>query len=216
MRYQLMNGKKISAYAKERHIGISPLIQGLGHASFILKHPEYKELRDDPKSDWAFNPLNPKTYEVQFDLYLDAMEANPHGKYLHIGGDEVHTTGRNSGISALELQLEWLNKVCAFAEEHNRIPIFWDDMPLKQANVYAPMFKPEMTKAEVDKIWEENEPKLSVFLDKFPKNCIYMRWNYSSPQAYGNTKAMEWFKNHGLQVMGATAGQTRWGLNATK
>ncbi|MCP4976057.1 MAG: family 20 glycosylhydrolase [Maribacter sp.] len=202
----------LSNYAAKQHISISPLIQGLGHASFILKHPEYADLRDNPKSDWAFDPLNPKTYEVQFDLYLDAIEATPHGKYLHVGGDEVHTTGRNSGKSALELQLIWLNKVCDFAEKHGRTPIFWDDMPLKQAEVYDPMFRPDMAQKEVDDIWAKNEHKLTAFLDKFPKNCIYMRWNYSSPEAYGNTKAMEWFRSNGFQVMGATAGQTRWVL----
>ncbi len=204
--------KKISNYAKERNIEISPLIQGLGHASFILKHDKYKGLRDDPKSDWAFNPLDPETYKVQFDLYLDAIEATPHGKYLHVGGDEVHTTGRNSGKSALELQLIWLNKVARFAEEHNRIPIFWDDMPLKQAGVYKAMFNTKLTEKEVDKVWKKNEHKLVAFLDQFPKNCIYMRWNYSSSQAVGNSKAMEWFQKNGMQVMGATAGQTRWVL----
>ena len=204
--------KEFSDYAAQQHISISPLVQGLGHASFILKHDEYKALRDNPKSDWAFNPLDPQTYEVQFDLYLEAMEATPHGKYLHVGGDEVHTSGRGSGKSALELQLGWLDKVSAFAEKHGRIPIFWDDMPLKQADVYEPMFRPEMTPQEVDSIWAKNEHKLLQFLDKFPKNCIYMRWNYSSPEAYGNTKAMEWFRSNGLQVMGATAGQTRWVL----
>lgn len=204
--------QKLSDYAKARNIEISPLIQGLGHASFVLKHPEYKDLRDNLESDWAFNPLDPKTYAVQFDLYLDAIEATPHGKYLHVGGDEVHTTGRNSGKSALELQLTWLGKVSKFAEEHNRIPIFWDDMPLKQAEVYYPMFQPGLTQKEVDSIWNKNEHKLVAFLDKFPKNCIYMRWNYSSPEALGNVKAMQWFSDHDLQVMGATAGQTRWVL----
>jgi len=204
--------KELSNYANERNIEISPLIQGLGHVSFILKHDKYKDLRDDPKSDWAFNPLDPKTYEVQFDLYLDAIEATPHGKYLHIGGDEVHTTGRNSGKSALELQLIWLNKVSKFAEEHDRIPIFWDDMPLKEAGVYKAMFDTKLTEQEVDVLWEKNEYKLLEFLDEFPKNCIYMRWNYSSSQAVGNGKAMEWFRDNGMQVMGATAGQTRWVL----
>ncbi len=204
--------KKFSDYANERFIEISPLVQGLGHASFILKHDEYKPLRDDPKSDWAFNPLDPKTYEVQFDLYLDAMKATPHGKYLHIGGDEVHTTGRGSGKSPLELQLMWLDKVSKFAEEHGRIPIFWDDMPLKHAGVYRPMFNSKLTAEEVDKIWAENEHKLLEFLDLFPKNCIYMRWNYSNSDAIGNQKAMEWFRKNGMQVMGATAGQTRWVL----
>jgi len=204
--------KNISEYAAARNIDFSPLTQGLGHASFILKHPEYYDLRDDAEKDWAFNPLDPKTYEVQFDLYLDAMEATPKGKFLHVGGDEVHTTGRGSGMSALELQLIWLGKVSEFAEEHNRIPIFWDDMPLREADVYQPMFRPEMTQKEVDSVWAENEHKLTAFLDRFPKNCIYMRWNYSSPEAIGNTKAMEWFSSNGLQVMGATAGQTRWVL----
>ena len=204
--------QKLSEYAHERNISISPLVQGLGHASFVLKHDQYKPLRDDPESDWAFNPLDPKTYEVQYDLYRDAMEALPQGKYLHVGGDEVKTTGRNSGKSALELQLIWLNKVCQFAEKSGRTPIFWDDMPLKQTGVYRPMFRPQMPKAKVDSIWNANEQNLLKFLPKFPKNCIYMRWNYHSPEAYGNTKTMQWFKDHGLKVMGATAGQTRWVL----
>lgn len=204
--------KKLSDYAMERNIEISPLIQGLGHSSFVLKHEKYKHLRDDPERDWEYNPLDPETYEVQFDLYRDAMKATPHGKYLHIGGDEVHTTGRGSAKSPLELQLIWLDKVCKFAKENNRIPIFWDDMPLKQAGVYKAMFDTKLTAEEVDKVWEENEHKLLKFLDRFPKNCIYMRWNYDSSEAIGNAKAMNWFRSHGMQVMGATAGQTRWVL----
>ena len=204
--------KKLSHYAKERNIEISPLIQGLGHASFILKHDQYFDLRDDPESDWAFNPLDPKTYEVQFDMYLDAIEATPYGRYLHIGGDEVNTTGRKSGKSAFELQMIWLNKVCAFVEEQGRIPIFWDDMVLKHADVYQTVSNTEYNEKQVEGIWQKNEHKLKKFLDLFPKNCIYMRWNYFSPQAIGNSKAMEWFRRHGMQVMGATAGQTRWFL----
>jgi len=204
--------KNLSEYAMARNIEISPLVQGLGHASFILKHDEYKDLRDDPESDWAFNPLDPRTYEVQFDLYLDAMEALPHGRYLHVGGDEVHTTGRGSGLTELELQLTWLSKVCEFAEDHGRTPIFWDDMPIKFAGLYRPMFNTRYTREEIDSMWAENEHKLAESLDLFPKNCIYMRWNYSHPESEGNIKAMEWFSEHGLPVMGATAGQTRWEL----
>jgi len=204
--------KRLSKYAAARNIEISPLIQGLGHASFILKHERYKPLRDDPESDWAFNPLDPGTYEVQFDLYLDALEATPGGHYLHVGGDEVHTTGRGSGLSALELQLIWLNRVCEFAGEQGRIPIFWDDMPLKHAGVYRSMFNTELDREAVEEVWDKNEHKLLEFLDRFPENCIYMRWNYHVPHAEGNIKAMEWFRERGLQVMGATAGQTRWVL----
>ena len=202
---------ELSEYAFERNIMINPLIQGLGHASFILKHEKNKYLRDVPSSDWAFNPLNSETYDLQFDLYLDAIKATPFGKYLHVGGDEVHLLKRE-GKSELELNLIWLNKVCQFAEKHNRIPIFWDDMPLKHAGVYRPMFNSEISKEKVDEIWEKNELNLMQFIEKFPKNAIYMRWNYQKSDTYGNQKAMDWYTNNNLKVMGATAGQTRWTL----
>ena len=202
---------ELSEYANQRNIMINPLVQGLGHASFILKHKKNKYLRDVPSSDWAFNPLNSETYDLQFDLYLDAIKATPFGKYLHVGGDEVHLLKRE-GKSELELNLIWLNKVCQFAEKNNRIPIFWDDMPLKHAGVYRPMFNSEISKEKVDEIWEKNELNLMQFIEKFPKNAIYMRWNYQKSDTYGNQKAMDWYTNNNLKVMGATAGQTRWTL----
>lgn len=204
--------KEISTYALKHNIRISPLVQGLGHASFVLKHKAFEHLRDDPKSDWAFNPLLDETYDIQFDLYRDALEAFPHGNYLHLGGDEVHTTGGNSGRSSLDLQLEWLDKVSQFAEEQGRIPIMWDDMLFKEVGVYRTMHYDEYTKEQVDSLWAVKETDLNQFLDDFPRNTIYMRWNYRSPQIYGNKKAMKWFEDHGLKAIGATAGQTRWVL----
>ena len=102
------------------------------------------------------------------------MEASPHGKYLHVGGDEVKTTGRNSGMSSLELNLIWLNKVSAFAAEHNRIPNFWDDMPLKEAGLMSPIYDSKISEQTVDSIWAKNELNLNQFITQFPKNCVYM------------------------------------------
>lgn len=204
--------KEISDYALARNIRISPLVQGLGHASFILKHEEYKPLRDDPESDWAFNPLNEETYKVQFDLYEDALKAFPYANYLHVGGDEVHTTGRNSGKSPLELQLIWLNRVSDYAAQKGLTPIFWDDMPLQNAGVYRSIYDSKLTASQVDSIWSVNEPNLNKYIDLFPKNCVYMRWNYDMPESPGNNRAIKWFTDNGFKVMGATAGQTRWNL----
>ena len=119
---------------------------------------------------------------------------------------------KRNGKSELELNLIWLNRVSEFAKENNRIPIFWDDMPLKHSGLYRPMFNSQMSVDEVDKIWTENDKNLQKFIDKFPKNAIYMRWNYQKSETYGNQKAMKWYIDNGLKVMGATAGQTRWTL----
>jgi hexosaminidase len=205
----------ISRYAFDRHIEISPLIQGLGHAAYILKHKEYEKLRENPSSDWAFSPLDPGTYELQFSLYEDAIAATPHGKYLHIGGDEVGDIGmsalsRKSGKKPFELQMYWLNKVCEFALQHNRIPIFWDDMLWKLSGLYKTTYDSEMPVAEVEKLWKENEKQLNESIGLFPKNCVYMRWNYDNPGIPGNLKAINWYKSHGLKVMAATAAQYPW------
>ncbi|GAI18833.1 unnamed protein product, partial [marine sediment metagenome] len=86
----------LTNYARERHIEISPLVQGLGHATFILKHEKYAHLREVPDSRWAFCPVDEGTYEVLFDLYLDAFDATPGSRYLHVGGDEVGEIGQCS------------------------------------------------------------------------------------------------------------------------
>ncbi len=202
----------ISKYAKERNIEISPLIQGLGHASFILKHDAYKYLRDDPKSDWVFDPLNPETYKLQFALYEDAIKATPYGKYLHVGGDEVGDLGKSklskeSGLNPFELQMHWLKKVTEFAEQHNRIPIFWDDMVFKLSGLYRTTYDPDVDEKVVNELWKNNRPILDKGMPLFPKNCMYMRWNYDYPKLPGNQLAIDWYKENDLHVMAATAAQ---------
>ncbi len=202
----------LSKYAKERFIEISPLVQGLGHASFILKHEAYKYLRDDTTSDWVFDPLNLDTYKLQFSLYEDAIAATPYGKYLHVGGDEVGKLGKSalckkSGKSAIELQLYWLKKVTDFAEAHHRVPIFWDDMVLKQAGLYETTYDTAVTMQQSEVLWARNQSFLDEKISLFPANCVYMRWNYDVCTLPGNQRALDWYKKNNLHAMAATATQ---------
>lgn len=195
----------ICRYAKERHVEISPLVQGLGHAGFILKH--HWELRENPASDWEFCPSDPRTYEIQLDLYRDAIEAMPYGRYLHVGGDEITAIGiddrcKATGKSAFELQMIWLKQVCKFATDHGRIPIFWDDMPLKYAGVWE-LIGSNKTDEEVAAVW--NTEKLDKAIDLFPKECVYMRWNYGDATTPAHQHLLKWYSDKGLKVMGATA-----------
>jgi hexosaminidase len=202
----------LTRYARERHIEITPLVQGLGHATFILKHQAYAHLRELPWNRWAFCPLHEGTYQVLFDLYRDAIEATPGAKYLHIGGDEIGNIGlcprckpMADKEGMLSLSLYWLKRVCEFAEENGRIPIFWDDMPLKHGGVYESTWNNEVTSEEAAKAWEKGTPELDKLLEDFPKNCVYMRWNYSMARQPGNILALDWYKSRGLKAMIATA-----------
>lgn len=198
----------LTKYAAERHIEITPLVQGLGHATFILKHKKYELLRELPENRWAFCPLDEGTYDVLYDLYLDAIEATPGSRYLHIGGDEIGNIGLcyrckptadKEGL--LSLNLYWLNKVSEFANKNGRIPIFWDDMPLKEAGVYRTTYRKDIDFNQASQIWEVGSSKLEELIPKFPKNCVYMRWNYSMATYPGNLMALDWYQEHNLNVM---------------
>ncbi|MCP4626609.1 MAG: family 20 glycosylhydrolase, partial [bacterium] len=209
----------LTQYARRRHIEINPLVQGLGHASFILKHEKYIPLRENTKNAWAFCPKDEGTYKVLFDMYLDAMEATPGSRYLHIGGDEVGDIGSCPRCKAdakkdgkLSLQLYWLNRVCKFINRHGRTPIFWDDMPFRHAGLWPNVrgydySESREEKKATEKLWKKKQPVLDALIDRFPKNCVYMRWTYTPARNPGNIKALDWYKNNHLNVMGATAAQ---------
>jgi hypothetical protein len=209
----------LTRYARERNIEITPLVQGLGHATFILKHEEMAHLRELSWNRWAFCPLHEGTYQVLFDMYRDAIDATPGSKYLHIGGDEIGNIGlcprckpMADREGMLSLSLYWLKRVCEFAGENNRIPIFWDDMPLKHAGVYETTYDDSIDAAEAEKRWKEGMPELDKLLEDFPKNCVYMRWNYSMARQPGNILALDWYKSKGLHTMVATATNSEGGM----
>jgi molecular chaperone GrpE (heat shock protein) len=69
---------------------------------------------------------------------------------------------------------------------------------------------PKVAVEEVNKIWQANAHRLEENISLFPKECVYMRWNYDSPDIPGNHKAIDWYRSHHLKAMAATAAQTMW------
>ena len=90
--------QELTRYARKYHIQLVPLVQGLGHASFILKWPQHAHLRELAASNWQFCPLKEGTYELMFDLLEEAIEATPGSEYIHIGCDEIWAWDRELGV----------------------------------------------------------------------------------------------------------------------
>jgi rhamnogalacturonyl hydrolase YesR len=81
-------------YARQYHIQLVPLVQGLGHASYILKWPQHAHLRELPASNWEFCPRKEGSYKLLFDLWGDAIKATPGSSYIHLGTDEAYEVGQ--------------------------------------------------------------------------------------------------------------------------
>ncbi len=86
--------QELTRYARKYHVQIVPLVQGLGHVSYILKWPQYSHLREIPASNWEFCPLKEGSYELLNDLWQDAILATPGSEYIHIGTDESYELGK--------------------------------------------------------------------------------------------------------------------------
>jgi hexosaminidase len=202
--------KELTVFAHQYHIDIIPLVQGLGHAGFILKHDEFKHLREDPKINQSCCPLNEGTYALLFDMYRETIEATPGVKYFHIGGDEVNYMGlcplckkKKEEIGSLGLYLTWLNRVNDFMKANGRTIIFWDDMPLKQAGIY--WYTYSKADEKYDSVWTNGIGKLDKIINKFPRDGIFNRWNYGLANDKGNLAVLDWYKKNNFKVMVATA-----------
>lgn len=72
-----------------------PLIETLGHAGWMFYGGQNRDLWADPeaKTPYAYDPLNPRTYDVVLPVLSEAVEVfRP--KYIHIGHDEVASVNR--------------------------------------------------------------------------------------------------------------------------
>jgi hexosaminidase len=125
--------QEFTHYAKQFHIQIVPLVQGLGHVSFILKWPQYAHLRELPASNFEFCPLKDGSYKLLFDLWQDAIKATPGSEYVHIGSDETYELGKCADCKKKEDEIGrsglyhlFVGKGAAFIQKTGRNAMAWE------------------------------------------------------------------------------------------
>ncbi len=126
--------QEFTRYARKYHIQIVPLVQGLGHVSFILKWPQFAHLREIPASNWEFCPLKDGSYELLFDLWKDAIAATPGSEFIHMGTDETYELGEGvkcgcaakaAEIGRRGLMLTFVNRCTKFLQGQGRRVMSW-------------------------------------------------------------------------------------------
>jgi hypothetical protein len=79
-------------YGLERHIQIVPNIQAPAHMAYVLKHPEFVDLRADG-NNYQSCMCDPRTYELIFSMYDDVINATKGVDYFYVSTDEVYYAG---------------------------------------------------------------------------------------------------------------------------
>jgi predicted amidohydrolase len=166
--------QEMTRFAQKYHIQIVPLVQGLGHVSYILKWPQYSHLREIPASNWEFCPLKEGSYELLNDLWQDAIKATPGSEYIHIGCDETYELGqgvecgceaRAKEIGKRGLMTEFINRSAKPLMKEGRTVMAWSAQydPESNLNPHKGMITLGRS-ADIDKIKETRQAGYKVYV----------------------------------------------------
>ncbi|CCQ95802.1 putative Beta-N-acetylhexosaminidase [[Clostridium] ultunense Esp] len=86
--------ERVIHFAREHYLQVYPLIQSLGHCKWLFFNGANMDICEDPETPWCYNPLNPRSYRVIFDIFEEAIDLFQKPEFFHIGHDEVRIVGR--------------------------------------------------------------------------------------------------------------------------
>jgi len=136
------------AYSKEEFAGILsscrtaglqtvPLIQTYGHLEWLLTHPPFQRLREQPSIAYIICPQKKESQRFLLRFVDEVCELFGNPSYIHLGGDEAAYMGT---CSDCEEKVKTSSKSALYAEHMNRIsnralsrgsrPMMWADMIL--------------------------------------------------------------------------------------
>lgn len=171
--------KELVSYCSNLGIEVIPLQNCFGHCEYILKHPRYAGLREDPKKEVSqVCPLKIEDAVKTFSSIFAEIAAYHPSEYMHIGCDETYLLGscencRN--VPKAKLFADYVNAMCKIVKGLGKRPIIWADMVLKYPDA----------------------------IPLLPKDLVYIDWNYGwAPEHFGPlSKLIE----SGAEIWGAAA-----------
>lgn len=162
--------QELTDYGLHYHVQLIPYLDAPAHIAFILKHPEYANLREFPDSNYELCVTNPDSYKLLFGMLQDLIDANKGVKYFYLSTDEPYYIGMADNHQCREqlrakelgsvgkLLAEFVTKAGGYLHDRGRTVVFWGEFPMKvddipalpsylvNGEVYGPQFDPEFQK----------------------------------------------------------------------
>ena len=134
--------KEIVKYARLRHIVVVPEIDMPGHAAAANRaYPEYSGGGSKRNPEFTFNPGQEATYAYLEDILEEVCALFP-GKWLHLGGDEVHfgwekwktdadvkAMMEEEGLESLrEMECYFVRRMAGVINKLGKVATGWDEI----------------------------------------------------------------------------------------
>lgn len=139
--------QQLTDYGLRYHVQLIPYIDGPAHIAWILKHPEMKQLRAFPESNYEACVTNLDTYKVLEGMFQELMDATRGVPYFLLSTDEPYYVGLADNSQCEEateakklgsrgkVLAEFISKAATYLHDHGRTVIFWGEYPLKRADI---------------------------------------------------------------------------------
>lgn len=186
--------KELVRYAAERNIEIIPEFDMPSHSWAALVSLEFLNSTEDGKPHaqgydntkpyegvdvgfCSFEAHNEKTYEFIDEVFKQVSAISP-SEYLHIGGDEAHSTSHDDYIY-------FMNRVTEIAKKYGKTPIGWqnyDDIVEDKANTITQFWSTGNAKLKKG-INYILSPADRAYMDmKYDKDCpVGLQWAGYNP-----------------------------------
>jgi len=138
--------QEIVNYGLERFIQVVPVVQSPAHMAYVLKHPEFADLRAD-NNNYQSKLCDPRTYDLIFSMYDDVVKATRGVDYFFVSTDEVYYAGIE-GCKPYNPQnrslawVEFVRRAHAHLAKHGRRILAWVEYPLLAEHVH--MLPPDL------------------------------------------------------------------------
>lgn len=206
--------------AEDHFLEVIPLVDSLGHAKQYLKHQEYSHLKEVPDQIAEMCPSNPATLTFIKELWDEVLELHPHSRYAHISGDEVFRLGAfcpacqpysDSGTLA-KLYLNYFTELSRWIISKGKTPVLWGDMLVKYPHCLD-QFPHDIIINDWCYIGQEKTHLAACYdiydptglCDEKRQHLFHQYWHDTGHQGFKQFPYFQFFKDHGFEVMAATA-----------
>lgn len=141
--YSAKEYQELTDYARAHYVELIPYLDAPAHIAFILKHPEYKDLRAFPNSNYDLSVVNPKADSLILNMMNDLFAANKGGKYVVFSTDEAYYVGKTPAdkkrAEALggngNLLAAYITRISDKLYQKGRKSIIWTEFPLRKEDI---------------------------------------------------------------------------------
>jgi hypothetical protein len=129
--------RDLNRQAADLGLQIIPLVQCLGHLTYVLRLPAFRRLSEGyPKTaPYTVCPGHPGSRQLFQDMVEQVMAMHPDCRYFHLGGDEAklepdcpHCHKAHPGASAAERLMEHYLDRAQWVRSLGPDPILWGDL----------------------------------------------------------------------------------------